>query len=215
MPITSQTRVATYPVLSAAQPAPASQPPAAASAATFAQALAQASANASEPAATPTPIARKLAGSLFGDAAADGIITGDEMRAARDEAKAAYQRRFGAAIAAQAIDTSVPLKLQSDALGRVVVVGDHPDKARIEQLFAEDGELNNAFKKASSLARMVAAFEEVLPFHEAYAKDPKAAVAQYAYLFNSSSQITTEHRWGPDGLDVLFNSERVWRSAWG
>jgi hypothetical protein len=210
-------QISSHPLRSAAQPATVTtpQPPAAANTASFAQALAKASGNASEPAANPVPLARKLAGSLFGEAAADGVITGEEMRAARDEAKAEYQRRFSAAIAAQAIDTSVPLKLQSDAMGRVVVVGDHPDKARIEQLFAEDGELNNAFKKASSLAHMVAAFEEALPFHEAYDKDPQAAVAQYSYLFNTTTQLTMEHRWGPEGMEVLFNAERVFRTAWG
>jgi hypothetical protein len=209
-------QISFHPARSAVQPAPVTtpQPPAATSMASFAHALAQASGNVSEPAANPAPLARKLTGSIFGDAAADGIITGDEMRAARDEAKAEYQRRFSAAIAAQAIDTSVPLSLQSDAMGRVVVVGDHPDKARIEQLFAEDGELNNAFKKASSLARMVAAFEEALPFHAAYDKDPQAAVAQYSYLFNTTTQLTMEHRWGSEGLDVLFSSERVFRTAW-
>jgi hypothetical protein len=145
----------------------------------------------------------------------DGVITGDEMRMARNEAKAEYQKRLTAALAGEDIDTSQPLRLQTDTMGRVVVLGDHPDKARIEQIFAEDGELANKFRETVSLTAMLAHAEEAIAFQQAYAKDEKAAVAQYSYLFNTTTQVTMEHRWGANGLDVLFNSERVLRSAWG
>ncbi|MNT39376.1 hypothetical protein D3C72_1756170 [compost metagenome] len=100
-------------------------------------------------------------------------------------------------------------------MGRVVVVGDHPQKARIEQIFADDDQLSNAFRKASSLAHLVAASEAAMPFHAAYAVDPKAAVAQYAHLFNTKLAMTVSHHWGPDGLEIGYEAERVLRSAWG
>lgn len=199
-----------------AAPVSAPQPAAPASAAdgSFEVALATALGK-SEPSAVPAPLSRKLRLEFFGEAAADGVITGAEMRAARDEAAAEYQRRFRTATMAQGIAPSAPLSLKSDAMGRVVVVGDHPDKARIEQLFADDDMLSNAFRKANSLAHLMAASEAAMPFHAAYERDPKAAVAQYAHLFNTTLAMTVKHRWGPDGLDVSYDAERVLRPTWG
>lgn len=199
------------PIPAAASPQPASKP---APSGTFAQALAEASREGAEPPASKPSLKSQGIPPLF-KYADDGVITGDEMRMALGEAKAEYQNRLTSAFVARDIDTSVPLRLQVDTAGRVIVAGDHPDKARIEAIFAEDAQLANAFKKTLSLANMLERGEEAMAFQAAYAKDPKAAVARYSHLFTTSVQLTMTHRWGSDGLDVSFESERVPRSAWG
>lgn len=199
-------------ILPPASPAPAAPKPAT-SEATFAQALAEASQDKAPPAQAPS-LKSKGIPPLF-KYADDGVITGAEMRMAFNEAKAAYQDRLQAALSAAGIQTSGPLSLQVDAAGRVVVAGEHPDKARIEALFAEDDRLANSFRETLSLAEMIARGEEAVAFQAAYAKDPKAAVAAYSHLFNSSVQLTMRHQWGADGLELFFDAERVLRSAWG
>lgn len=195
----------------APQAASAPKPPAET---TFAQALAEASREAAEPPAPPPSLKSKGLPPLF-KYADDGVITGDEMRMALGEAKARYQDRLRSALSEAGIDTSVPLRLQLDTAGRVVVAGDHPDKARIEAIFAEDGQLANVFKEVMALSNMIARGEEAVAFQAAYAKDPKAAVARYSHLFNTTVEVSMTHRWDSDGLDLLFESERVPRSAWG
>jgi len=194
----------------APQAASPSKPPAET---TFAQALAEASREAAEPPAPPPSLKSKGIPPLF-KYADDGIITGDEMRMALGEAKTRYQDRLRSALSEKGIDTSVPMRLQVDTAGRVVLAGDHPDKARIEAIFAEDDQLANAFREVMSLSAMIARGEEAVAFQAAYAKDPKAAVARYSHLFNTTVLDSMTHRWGPDGLDLLFDSERVPRSAW-
>lgn len=210
MQITSRT------IVTPAQPSAsaASQAAPAPSEASFAQVLAQASEKPEAVASDRTSLKAAGLPPLF-KYAADGVITGDEMRMELADAKADYRQRLTAALAAQGIDSSAPLRLQSDTAGRVVVVGDHPDKARIEQLFASDGPLTNAFHRVSSMASMLSHAEEAVAFQAAYRQDPKAAVAQYAHLFNTTTRLTVVHDWGSEGLDLLFSSERVFRSAWG
>jgi len=182
---------------------------------TFAQALAEASREAAAPPAPPPSLKSKGLPSLFGHAGDDGIITGDELRMALGEAKVRYQNRLISALSAAGIDTSAPLKLEVDTAGRIVVAGAHPDKARIEALFAEDGQLAGAFKEVMALSNLIARGEEAIAFQAAYAKDPKAAVARYAHLFNTSVQVSMTHRWGSDGLELFFESERTPNLAWG
>lgn len=211
MPIHFSPSVTSSVTPAAPQAASAPKPPADT---TFAQALTEASREAAEPAAPPPSFKSKGMPPLF-KYADDGIITGDEIRMALGEAKSAYQNRLRSALSEQGIDTSVPLRLQVDTAGRVVVAGDHPDKSRIEAIFAEDDRLANAFKQTLSLATMLARGEEAVAFQAAYAKDPTAAVARYSHLFTSTVQLTMTHRWGPEGPDLDFESERVLRSAWG
>ena len=216
MQISSSPAAPTSSSYAPARPAPVTEP--ASGARSFAEALAGAQGEATEPAAASlAPAAsRKAPGipPLF-KYADDGVITGDEMRMELADAKAAYRNRLQEVLSANGIDPSQPLGLTSDAQGQVRVVGDHPDKARIEALFAEDATLTQAFHRASSIANMLAHAEEAIAFHQAYDQDPQAAVARYAYLFNTSLSTTMTHRWGADGLELDFASERVFRPAWG
>lgn len=138
----------------------------------------------------------------------DGVITGDEMRLELAEAKSEYLSRLKTAMAAHGLEASQPFRLTSDAQGQVRVVGEHPGKAQIEALFAEDPQLTQAFHRTSAIAHLIANAEEAIAFQQAYAQDPRAAVARYASLFNTTLSTTMMLRWGPDGLELDFQSER-------
>lgn len=128
-------------------------------------------------------LASLLAGgaeSLLGiDAGADGAISLDEMTTRLEEITADLQTTLGNRFRAAGIDTSQPIDLEVDATGAVRVANDHPDKDKIEAMFADDPDLANAFRGVLALQETVSAAERHLAFAEAYAEDPEAAVAQF------------------------------------
>lgn len=123
---------------------------------------------------------------LFGEAGADGRITLDEMEQLQQEALSSVQSRLTSLFAKQGIDTSSEIQLKVASDGRVIVANNHPQKAEIEKLFADDPELRNEFVKMTSLTEMVGSAQEAAAFQKAYAKNPSAAVAQYDYLFGQT-----------------------------
>ena len=54
------------------------------------------------------------------------------------------------------VDTDVPITLDVAQDGSVVVRGDHPDKAKIERLFAEDPDFANRYRQVSQDNSMIA-----------------------------------------------------------
>ena len=97
---------------------------------------------------------------------------------------AEFQGELGNRFRAAGIDTTRPIELTVDSTGQVRVANDHPDKAKIEALFAGDTELSNEFRRLSASYSLMKAVEAHLEFAKAYAKDPKAAVAQFSELFS-------------------------------
>ena len=83
------------------------------------------------------------------------------------------------------IDTSKPITLTSDADGMVKVSGDHPDKAKIEKLFADTPALTEAFnalaKNSASLQSMTARQSASLVRSNGYA----------AYLTQLNSSVSS------------------------
>ncbi|HEY9899861.1 MAG TPA: hypothetical protein V6D00_11815 [Pantanalinema sp.] len=123
-------------------------------------------------------------GSLF-KYATNGVITGDAIRRELREEQAVFQRQFAAALSKAGVDTAHPIDLQIDSQGMIVVAGTHPDKAKIEALFANDQAMAERFKKIGSFSRLLKAGEEAVEFQAAYRRDPEKAVAQYSHLFDS------------------------------
>ncbi|WP_316897096.1 hypothetical protein [Pseudodesulfovibrio indicus] len=82
------------------------------------------------------------------------------------------------------IPTSPPAELYVDSAGAVRVKGNHPNKERIEQALAEDKELSNDFRQVSAQTSIQEAGKRHTEFARAYAIDPEAAVARFAYLFD-------------------------------
>ena len=82
------------------------------------------------------------------------------------------------------VGTTPPADLILDENGRVTTQGDHPDKARIEALFAARPDLRDRMAELAAASDLKQALQERLEFARAYAEDPEAAVARYGYLFS-------------------------------
>ncbi|MEZ7198428.1 hypothetical protein [Pseudodesulfovibrio karagichevae] len=94
------------------------------------------------------------------------------------------QSRITALFMEQGIPTDPPAELYTDEAGAIRVKGDHPHKDEIEAALAGDEALSNDFRMVSAQAEIQKAAERHTAFAAAYAKDPDAAVARFAYLFD-------------------------------
>lgn len=81
----------------------------------------------------------------------------ERMRAAHERDVADFGRDLAALLAAKGIDSGNGLSLSLDALGKVRVLGDHPEKSNIEALFAADGELADRFRELATRAETLKA----------------------------------------------------------
>lgn len=115
---------------------------------------------------------------------ADGVITVDEMRDFFREKSAAFESEVRRRLNAIGVDATQTLDLTTDSEGKVRVVGDNPDKEKIEAMFADNPELANDFRQVSSTGSFIKACEAHVAFAADYAKDPKAAVAKHWHLFS-------------------------------
>jgi hypothetical protein len=82
------------------------------------------------------------------------------------------------------IRTSPPMNLVVAGDGRIVVAGDHPQKAQIEQLLTENPALRDKMVTTAAQGSTLHAFERSLEFQKEYARDPLAAVEKFADLFD-------------------------------
>lgn len=112
------------------------------------------------------------------------LATFDANPQAFREQSAAFQKELGNRFRAAGVDTSRPIDLTADAEGQVRVANGHPEKDRIEALFAEDPELSNQFRLLSASASLLKAIENHGEFTKAYQQDPKAAIAHSGHLFS-------------------------------
>jgi hypothetical protein len=123
--------------------------------------------------------------SLFGVEPGRAITPAD-MRAFADEQLEAFGRGFRALMRGNDIDMSQPVTLGHEyGSGRLIVTNDHPDADKIESLLAKNPELCNQYTAATNTLALIKHGQEHAKFAEAYANNPQAAVAQYAYLFNT------------------------------
>ena len=119
---------------------------------------------------------------------ADGVISLDEMRNFFQEKAADFQSEVSERLTAMGIDATQTLDLTTDSEGNVVVANDHPDKEKIEAMFADDPELSNDFRQISSTGSLIKACEAHVEFAADYAEDPEAAVAKHWHLFSGLQQ---------------------------
>lgn len=90
----------------------------------------------------------------------------EAIRSATEKALAEFQRIALERLAAAGVDWTRPIRLRSDRFGKVVVEGDHPDRATIERVFEEDAALSALFNYVSANYRAL----------YARSKDPAAAL---------------------------------------
>lgn len=121
---------------------------------------------------------------LFGVEPGKAITLAD-MQTFADEQLEAFGKGFRALMRGNDIDMSRPITLGHEyGSGRLIVTNDHPDADRIESLLAKNPELCNQYTAATNTLALVKHGQEHAKFAQAYAENPQAAVAQYAYLFN-------------------------------
>ena len=86
----------------------------------------------------------------------------------------AYEKQLMSKLDALGVDTSIPIKLSTDFEGKVVVVGDHPDKIAIERAFADDMDLRNGFVQTANHFL----FKEIAALHEQWTQKIEAGVRE-------------------------------------
>lgn len=97
--------------------------------------------------------------------------------------------------------------LTPDRMGYVSVANDHPDKARIEQLFHEDTELRDQFAEVASgeeLLHAVQGYEEYAARYAALQGNPsaQAALVEARIAYNNQSFYITLK--GDGGTETFF-----------
>lgn len=100
-----------------------------------------------------------------------------------------YEKNLTKALEAAGIDTSKSISLTTDYEGKVIVKGDHPDKERIEAIFAEDKDLRNGFVQTSQHYL----FKELYRLNQEWAQKVDAGVdidAASQWLLRSAKQAT-------------------------
>lgn len=100
-----------------------------------------------------------------------------------------YEKKLASAFADAGIDTSQAISLTTDYDGNVVVKGDHPDKDRIEAIFAEDKDLRNGFVLTSQHYL----FKELYQLNQQWAQKIDAGVSINAaseWLVRSTKQAS-------------------------
>jgi hypothetical protein len=133
---------------------------------------------------------------------ADGVVTLEEMKQFFQEKSADLESEIRTRLSVMGIDPRQALDLDVAADGSIKVANDHPQKAEIEAMFANDPELSNRVRQVTSTGSFIKAAERHLEFAAAYEKDPVAAVAQYAHLF-SALQPSYMLRMDGDGLSLV------------
>lgn len=128
------------------------------------------------------------------------ILTPIEINPQALQAKsAAFNADLGKRFQAAGINTDQPINLFTDFQGQVKLRGDHPDKAKIEALFANDAELSNQFRHLSAASTLHKAVEEHMAFAQDYEQNQQAAIARHAHLFSggklSAAYSFTDDEW--------------------
>ncbi len=151
--------------------------------------------------------------SLFGDELVLNRDGGVNLTKSFEAATAAFNDRLGNLFRAAGIDTARPIDLRSDSQGRIRVTNDHPDKAKVEALFAEGPELANQFRGLSGMAALLRAVEQHAEFARAYEADLEAALRRYGHLFVDHRDAVT-FRFRYDSMELLMglsaDDSEVW-----
>jgi hypothetical protein len=107
-----------------------------------------------------------------------------------EDAVKAYEKHIMNELAALGVDTSIPNKLNTDFEGKVVVVGDHPDKDTIEKAFEGDMDLRNGFIQSANHFL----FKELAALHDQWAQKVEAGVSEEAanlWLISAAKNATS------------------------
>lgn len=118
----------------------------------------------------------------------DGAITLNEIRAFGEKYLKETEEILAETLGELGISSDSDITIRTDENGVVRVDSNLSPKEneRLETALNEHPDFQQAYTKASSSKTLVDAAEKYLEFAKAYAKDPKAAIAQFG-IGNSSS----------------------------
>ncbi len=128
----------------------------------------------------------------------DGVITLDEIRVFGEK----YFKQAEDILAKTLEQLNIPsdhsMTISTDEEGVVKVDSDlsAQDNDRLEAALNEHPDFQQAFTKASSSQTLLDEAEKYMEFAEAYAKNPKAALAQYDIGSSSSGEYVFEYAQG-------------------
>ena len=135
-----------------------------------------------------------------------GIRTEDLTKVA-DLALADVRRKLDNAFALRNIPNTPPVSLSFETMGGLVI-GEHPNQARIEALFAENPELTNDLRTAYALKENATTWEKASLYtlaHEQAGREKGASAADaLTELFLSIGDEDADLRYGSSGLDLSY-----------
>jgi hypothetical protein len=118
-----------------------------------------------------------------GEGTADWHPTGEKTLAE-------FQRQLQRVLADAGLTTSLRFQLQSDGQGGIRVIGEHPDRLRLEQAINDDPQLRAAFHAVSATHALIAAAERYRQSAEQSWNDPISA-AELAQTPSPNGQTFT------------------------
>ena len=132
----------------------------------------------------------------------DGVITLDEIRAYGEKYSKIAEDILTETLKQLSIPSDHSITISTDEKGVVKVDTDlsAQDNDRLEAALNEHPDFQQAFTKASSSQTLIDAAEKYIEFAEAYARDPKEAVAQYGIGSSSSGEHVLQYAQGRASL---------------
>jgi len=117
---------------------------------------------------------RSAANAAHEGSSAEGLVSLPPLEFFDKDDVEAYEEQLMSVLAARGIDTSIPIDLTTNSQGKVVVVGDHPDKAAIEQAFEDDMDLRNGFVQSANYFL----FKEMATLHQQWSQKIESGVTE-------------------------------------
>lgn len=102
-----------------------------------------------------------------------------------------FQQRVQRLLADTGLTTSLRFQLQSDGQGGIRVVGEHPDRARLEQTINSDPQLRAAFHSISATYALIAAAEQYRLISQQSWTDPISVASDLAQATSPNGQTFT------------------------
>lgn len=111
---------------------------------------------------------------LLGDAR-KGRLHLQDVKSKAAMALAKYGRFVSELLRDSGVHVPPAVNLQTGSDGHIHVIGDHPDRERIEQLFSAHPQLQKGFKEVEVVHEIIRTEEEAVEFRKAHQSDPKQA----------------------------------------
>jgi len=99
---------------------------------------------------SPAPVSAQPSAHPDAVGEAGNFCRADIFSGVLKEKTAAFAETLDRRFALAGVDTRIPVQMDVTSDGAIVVRGDHPDKAKIERLFAEDPDLANEYRGIAS-----------------------------------------------------------------